>query len=99
MGNILQRGEYPAKVPVLMVLLNDHEGKLGRMIAENCVLSNELTEKDEQKFSNFIKNHNNQLIEDIIRQFSIQSVRNRIKRTEATHGKNRKYHIRFLTSG
>ncbi|MEE4355993.1 MAG: hypothetical protein V2I97_05940, partial [Desulfococcaceae bacterium] len=69
---VLEKGEYPEKVPILMVLLNDHEAKLGKMLAEYWVLSNELTGEEEQKFSNFIKNYNNQLIEDI--RFSIEGM-------------------------
>ncbi len=62
---VLRKTRVSFPIPILIVLISDTEAKLKRALAEYWVLTSNMAEEEEQKFSNFIRNQSSQLQSEI----------------------------------
>jgi hypothetical protein len=63
----LQKAGCTSPIPLLIVLMQDEDGGLGRALSELFVLSTSLAEEDKQRFGHFIENHKLQLQDELQR--------------------------------
>lgn len=58
---------FDSKIPIMIVLLHDSDGKLKQALSEYWVLTSTITDEENEKFAHFIKNHCNYLLDEFKR--------------------------------
>lgn len=63
----LKSAGFDSKIPLMIVLLHDSDGKLKQALSEYWVLTSTITEEENEKFAHFIKNHCSYLFDEFKR--------------------------------
>jgi len=78
LNGILSEENCEKGAPILIVMLHDAKGKLKQVLAEYQIICNKLTEDEKQRYTNFIRDYNTQLTEELKEQIHEKMVRNYI---------------------
>ncbi|MDM8542782.1 hypothetical protein QUF90_17035 [Desulfococcaceae bacterium HSG9] len=65
LNGILSDEKCEKGAPILIVMLHDVKGKLKQVLAEYQIICNDLTEDEKQRYTNFIRDYNTQLTEEL----------------------------------